>query len=98
MNDTGNLIRFFRPFKDKNAEKEVDYQKKLSEIQDKNMKAGGMNDNQLGRFKSTRRRTTMNKLRQISVTNNFLKSTDRESNLHKGFAEGKRKMSHQFYE
>ena len=86
VNDTGNLIRFFRPFKDKNAEKEVDYQKKLSEIQDKNMKAGGMNDNQLGRFKSTRRRTTMNKLRQISVTNNFLKSTDRESNLHKGFA------------
>ena len=86
VNDSGNLIRFFRPFKDKNAEKEVNFQKKLHEIQDKTMKAGGMSDGQMGRFKSTRRRTTMNKLRQLTVTNRFLKTTDRESNLHKGFA------------
>ena len=86
VNDTGGLIRFFRAFKDKNAQSEVDYRKKMHEIQEKHLKDGGLSDKQLGKYKSTRRRTTMNKLRQISVTNTFLKTTDHESNLHKGFA------------
>ena len=86
VNDTGSLIRFFRAFKDKNAQSEVDYRKKIQEIQEKNLKSGGMSDKQMGKYKSTRRRTTMNKLRQVSITNTFLKTTDRESNLHKGFA------------
>ena len=86
VNDTGNLIRFFRFFKDKNAKDEVDYRNKMQEIQEKNLKQGGLSDKQMGKYKSTRRRTTMNKLRQVSITNTFLKTTDRESNLHKGFA------------
>ena len=58
----------------------------MNEIRQKYLKEGGMSDKQIGKFKSTRRRTTMNKLRHISITNPFLKTSDYESNLHKGFA------------
>ena len=86
VNDWGSLIKFFRPFKKEIAEKEIKYLDKKHDIEVDQMKNGGMDSNQLGRFKSTKRKKTQAKLRQISINNSFLKLSDRESNLHRGFA------------
>ena len=86
VNDFGALIRFFRPFKKEAGEKEILYQDKKHKIEATAMKNGGMSEKQQGRFNATRRKKTQSKLRQISITNRFLKVSDRESNLHKGFA------------
>ena len=86
VNDWGSLIKFFRPFKKEIAEKELKFLDKKHEIEVDQMRQGGMDEKQIGRFKSSRRKKTQAKLRQISINNGFLKMSDRESNLHRGYA------------
>ena len=86
VNDLGCLIKFFKPYREEAAKKETAYQDKIREAEISVMKDGGLNQKQLGRLKGSKRRKTMAKLRQVSITNRFLKVSDRESNLHKGYA------------
>ena len=86
VNDYGSLIKFFRPYKKEAGEKEIEYLDKKHKIEIAQMEEGGMTKKEVGRFKATRRKKTQSKLRQISITNGFLKMSDRDSNLHRGFA------------